>query len=136
MKYSAESSSFRKAQAVETTQPRSCQQPARNSPVMRAVTHACPCCFSPSDVGAITVVWDVSGERTWQRSPLLHNLSILPKGTIHPGHGAAAGDTSHNIILQLVFLLSFRFPYSSGITRVTQPAPEPSQHCYKSQRDF
>lgn len=112
---SAEKGSFRNARAVETAQRGSCQQPARNSPVMRAMTHTCPCCSSPSDVGAILVVWDVSGERTWQSSPLLHNLAVpAHRGTVHPGQGAAAGGTGYKILLQLMFPFSLHFPQSSA----------------------
>lgn len=101
---------FRNARAVETAQRGSCQQPARNSPVMRAMTHTCPCCSSPSDVGAILVVWDVSGERTWQSSPLLHNLAVpAHRGTVHPGQGAAAGGTGYKILSQLIFPSPFIF---------------------------
>lgn len=93
IKHSAEGSSFHNSRAAKTAQSQCCcQQPARNSPVMRPMTHACPCCFSPSDVEAMFVVWDVSRERHWQSSPvaqaLTHCLEWQHAGgtssTVHP----------------------------------------------------
>lgn len=111
------------------------QQPARNSPVRRAMTHTCPCCSSPSDVGAMPVVWDVSGERTWQSSPLLHNPAVRAQRHAPPRAGSCCRlhGLQNPSAAAVSFLSSFSLTLcSSGITRVTQSAPEQSQYRCKS----
>lgn len=127
-----EKGSFHKAPAVEGSM-WPCQQPERNSPVMRAMSHTCPCCSSPQMWGHACGLGCVR-RKDLAESPLLHNLLSCPE---HAAPRAGSCCRCHGLqnpfAADISFLSSFSLTLcSSGKARVTQSAPEQSQYCSKS----